>query len=166
MIFSALKNTSPPPPAIPTAVWYFQDPEATDKRNLILNKRGSSQPAFFLKDADDLPRAFDPRLFGVRGGQANMNAQKIRVRVHLHPQEAGLRARIENRIVGRQMPYMCSIEGRKSLPWSCACNCCICSAPSRSRHGRRRGRAATTACPSTTTSGATSTAWTPTSACR
>ena len=101
MIFSALKNTSPPPPAIPTAVWYFQDPEATDKRNLILNKRGSSQPAFFLKDADDLPRAFDPRLFGVRGGQANMSVtQQTRacVRVHSHQLEAGLRARIENRI--------------------------------------------------------------------
>ena len=40
-----------------------EDDEIPDKRNLILNQRQSSQPAFALKDADCLPRYFDPATF-------------------------------------------------------------------------------------------------------
>ena len=39
--------------------------EVPDKRNLILNQKQSSQPAFALKDADSLPRFFDPATFPV-----------------------------------------------------------------------------------------------------
>ena len=51
-----------------------QDLDAADKRNLILNKKGSSQPAFFLKDADPLPHEFNPDSFGQRGGQCSLDA--------------------------------------------------------------------------------------------
>jgi len=40
-----------------------QDDESPDKRNLILNQKQSSQPAFSLKDADKIPRFFDPATF-------------------------------------------------------------------------------------------------------
>ena len=51
-----------------------QDLDAADKRNIVLNRKGSSQPAFFLKDADPLPREFDPGAFGQRGGQCSLEA--------------------------------------------------------------------------------------------